>query len=215
MSEEFLMPTPEEIRRWFLATLSHVLDIEYYLTRLQVGTEDPQRPHDIVGEGNKLEWEAIRHFALQFRPDIHPRVLYDRVGQGLVFHRQQYHHQMWNGGGNPNVPDDAMKLGAVDAICSLLESEGREYQGGAHDFEQIASMIAENPEHKRGWMRFMLPEMAKMERPRIELASVLHFRNPGIPTDHFNIIRDRAHDVFVMLVRDHGIPNMALLVPPA
>ncbi len=209
MNGSFLTPTNAEIRCWLLATTGHVLDIEYYLTRLGIGIWDPQRPHDIMGEGNKLEWEAIKNFSLQFRHDIHPNVLHEHISAALAFHRQQYHHRMWNEP-HPAASVDAMKLGAVDAICSLLESNGRAYQGGAHDFGQIASRITKNPPHKRGWLEIMLPEIARMERPQIEMTSLVDFRNPGMPADNFDIIRGRVDEVLGFLERERGIPRAEL-----
>ena len=62
-----LEPTDKEIQAWLKSALEHVLSIEYYLHQLKVGKEDPQRPHDIVGPGNKLEWPVLRGFAIQYR----------------------------------------------------------------------------------------------------------------------------------------------------
>ena len=55
-----LRPSPQEVRNWTLYTLKHSCQVEYYLTKLNLGSKDPQRPHDIVGEGNKYSWPVIK-----------------------------------------------------------------------------------------------------------------------------------------------------------
>ena len=88
-----IYPTPTEIKRWLTEVLQHTIRIEYYLGELGIGQSDIQRPHDMVGEGNKLEWTCIRGFALQYRG---PEFFEDYVLPSLHHHRKQHHHLAWN-----------------------------------------------------------------------------------------------------------------------
>ena len=193
--------TTEEIKNWLTGTVRHVQHIEYYLEKLQLGKEDHQRPHDIIGTGNKFEWEVIRGFAIQYRDRRQEHFdLY--VLPSLERHRHQYHHLKWNNQ-NPNATDEDMKVGAVDALCSLLEPD-REYQGGIHNATQINDIIKKNPEHKRHWLKYIHAEMQKIESPNLNLITSLHdFPNIGINQATYDILRARVHDTLKML-QEHG-----------
>ncbi len=194
-------PTRHEIEAWLLGTIRHVQHIEYFLERLQTGKEDPQRPHDIIGHGNKFEWEVIRGFALQYRD--RSSEFFDRyVAPSLERHRCQYHHKKWNNP-NPNATDEDMKVGAVDAVCSLLEPD-REYQGGKHNLSQINEIIEQNPEHKRPWLRQIHTEIQRIEQPNLQLITTLHkFPNIGINPNSYDILQGRVIGTINML-EEHG-----------
>lgn len=184
-----MRPTVEEIRKWIDETLTHVYNIEYFFSELGVGQNDPERPHDLVGPGNKFEIDVITGFALQYRePEVDFEVY---VEPALKIHRQQYHHRHWNG--QVSGPDE-MAVGAVDAICSLLES--REYQGGAHNFDEIAGIVESNPEYKREWLRTMLGEMRQIglpEKPRVP--SLIHERILERKSRALAMLRVHGYDV--------------------
>ena len=91
-----LMPTAEEVQRWVLSVTVHALHIEYFLQELQVGRDDPQRPHDLIGIGNKFEWEVMKGFALQWRDDGSDKFFRQYIAPALKRHRVQYHHQPTN-----------------------------------------------------------------------------------------------------------------------
>ncbi|HLC73547.1 MAG TPA: hypothetical protein VJH20_02840 [Candidatus Nanoarchaeia archaeon] len=191
------VPTIGEIRQWIIGTVRHVQHIEYYLERLQLGKEDPQRPHDIIGYGNKLEWEVIRGLAVQYR-DRSPEFFYSHVEPSLERHRCQYHHLQWNA---PNYlhTDGDMKVGAVDAICSLLEPD-REYQGGKHTSMEIDAIIEKNPEYKQIWMREIHAEMQRIASPNLYLITDLDdMPNIGINPSTYDILGARLHDTLEML----------------
>jgi hypothetical protein len=195
-----LIPSAEEIGEWLHVTLYHVLHIEFYLQRLQVGSEDPERPHDIVGTGNKLTWPVMCGFAVQYR-DL-SRAFYDQhVEPSRRVHNCQYHHRMFN---EPNVDAtaDGLKLGAVDALCSLLEP--RRYQGGVHSIAQIEGVISKNPEHKRPWLGLLLTEMELVEQPKICIVSLREFGNPGIDASTFETIRQRFDETLLELRHEHS-----------
>lgn len=205
MMNETLRPNSDEVFKWLRCTLQHSCHVEYYLGRLNVGKEDHQRPHDLVGSGNKLEWDVIKGFALQFRnrpPDFDTYIL-----PALKRHRVQHHHQMWNEPDpndrrrhNRDATPDALKLGAIDAICSLREPRG--YQGGAHTFEEIEQIIdASEDAHKRPWLKLVLPEMAALPVPQLELITSLErFPNIGLPDVVYRAMQRRmekvSHEMF-------------------
>lgn len=193
-------PTALEIGRWLTDTLRHVWHIEFYLQRLQIGTSDIQRPHDIVGHGNKLEWPAIRGFAMQYRraPDTFERY----VMPALDFHRQQYHHLAWNQF-NPTASVDAMKLGAVDACCSLLEP--RDYQGGCHSFDGLRDVALRNPIHKVPWMLLVAQEMEKIEIPHLSEITLGNVPRDGISPESRDVICERFSEAVARLRQDQGI----------
>lgn len=194
-----IYPTTEEIRRWLTEVLQHTMRIEYYLGELRIGQSDIQRPHDMVGEGNKLEWTCIRGFALQYRG---PEFFEDYVLPALHHHRRQHHHHAWNVF-NPGASADSMMLGAVDACCSMLEK--RDYQGGEHTWEQIRAAAYKNPIHKTPWMLLVAAEMEKVSRVCLD-DMTLHQIPRGIlnPEMREKICR-RIDKTIGMLKQDHGI----------
>jgi len=203
---DILVPTADEVHQWLLDTVKHALHIEYFLHQLGLGDKDPERPHDIVGKGNKFEWEVIKGFALQYRQ---PKVNFQiHIMPALERHRIQYHHQKWNNP-DPNdetkyishaTPDD-MKVGATDAICSLLEN--REYQGGTHTYDTIVEVAGENNPHKTPWMLEIIPEMRKLQQPNLSLITNLErFPKIGVPNETYDIIADRIQETLKMLRSD-------------
>ena len=194
-----LFPTPPEVERWITDTVRHAWHIEYYLERLQVGATDVQRPHDLMGLGNKLEWRCIRGFAMQYRGAAYFESF---VLPSLHHHRKQHHHAAWNQY-SPNSSVDAMKLGAVDACCSMLEP--RAYQGGCHDWDGIEKAALANPIHKAAWMLLMAQEMAKIEKPEIELVTMHALPAEGISRETRELIVERIQETKAMLWQDQRI----------
>ncbi|MCR4284551.1 MAG: hypothetical protein NUV97_00720 [archaeon] len=198
MMGKVLTPTKDEIRRWLVSTLQHSCHVEYFLGKLGLGNKDPERPHDLVGLWNKYDWEIVKGLALQYRkprPDFETYIL-----PALKLHRQQYHHRMWNEP-DPNdktrpvqeASEEDMLLGAVDAVCSLLEC--RDYQGGAHNYKEIEEIARKNPPHQTSWMLEVLPEMELLRQPNLEqITSLGDFPNIGIRRD--------LHDHFVIRTRE-------------
>ena len=211
MTSELLLPTNEEVEKWMLATLRHSQHVEYFIERLGGGAYfDPERPHDLVGVGNKFDWDVIKGFALQYRD---PKVDFKTyIEPALVLHREQYHHRMWN---NPDPNDITKKipeadyhdmtLGAIDAVCSLLEN--RAYQGGSHDYDSAEAVARKNPPHKIKWMvdtihamRAWIEYSKKMERPKIErITSLEDFPNIGVNPITYNRTKKRTSETIEML----------------
>lgn len=198
-----LSPTTQEVRWWLLQVTQHTCRVEYFLNQFGLGSHDPERPHDIVGDGNKFEWEVIRGFAVQLR-DKSPEFFDAYVAPSLRRHRCQYHHRCWNEPNGKATPDD-MRVGAVDAICSLLENRG--YQGGAHSFNQVRNIVRvqQDPSHGRPWMNEMLPKMWMLPLPRFErIVSLDNIPNVGIPKDTHDIVRQRVEETKMYLKADFG-----------
>tara|TARA_Y100000310_G_scaffold301155_1_gene337371 strand:+ start:2864 stop:3490 length:627 start_codon:yes stop_codon:yes gene_type:complete len=197
MENENLKPTREEVYSWLLGTVRHVQHIEYHLERLQIGNEDPERPHDIIGPGNKFEWDVIKGFAIQYRN--RSQEFFDTyVEPSRICHHAQYHHGMWNYP-NPKAPEDSMKLGSVDAVCSLLEPD-RAYQGGQHTNTEISEIIGKNPEYKQPWLRMIHREMKKVEKLDLLVIRDLHdFPNASINPETYDTLRARVDETLKML----------------
>lgn len=196
-----VLPTKTEIYRWILETATHAYHIEYFLQALQVGSEDPDRPHDIVHDYNKFEWEAIKGFALQYRENA-DQLYKDEIMASRTFHRRQYHHQMWRQP-SPTVSADARKLSAVDAICSQLEPRG--YQGGVHTYPQIKKIITNSKPHQIPWMQEAIADMEKIRPPNLaEIISFSKIPTEGITAETYDIILGRVHQTLQQLQRDHG-----------
>lgn len=195
-----ILPTIEEIRKWLLFTVQHVSQVEYFLHQLGIESDDPERPHDIVGTGNKFEWEPLRRYALQYRDE--GKQFKKEIDEALAIHRKQYHHRMWNGGNLDATPESLM-LGAIDAICAL--SEDRQYQGGRHTYEEITKIMLNNPPHKAFWMGTMLLEIKRIKQPDIaQVKSLSHILNFGISRETHDTICERVHETIIMLEQDYG-----------
>ena len=202
VQSKMLMPTAAEIAWWMLHVVQHVCHIEYFLNELGIGSEDPDRPHDIVGVGNKFEWGVLAGFAVQQRNGSQD--FFDGyVRPSREKHRCQYHHQQWNKTGSVEKVD-SMKLGAVDAICSLLED--RPYQGGTHSFGQAMEIALKNPPHRRPWMVEIIPEMQRLAYPPIyRIESLDHIPNIGIPGNTHDIVCQRVAETRSYLLEAHGL----------
>jgi len=202
-----LMPYAQEINEWLIATVKHVYHVEYFLNEIGVGRDDPERPHDIVGVGNKFEWQVLHGFALQHRN--HGSNVKPFVEESLRLHRQQYHHRKWNNY-NPfdltcrgTVSTDDMIVGAIDAVCSLLED--REYQGGRHDYDDVRILAGRNPDIRAYWMRTVADEMQRIVQPRIHLITSLHsIPNIGVDRHVHDAILARTDDEIRFLENECG-----------
>ncbi len=189
-------PTQEEIQKWMLNTLRHVCHVEYFLNQLNKGNDDPERPHDSVGINNKFDWEVMKRFALQYRNDLQLNHL---VLEAREIHREQYHHRMWHKH-NPAASVDSLEVGALDAICALLEN--RTYQGGKHSYDKILVMADKNPEHKIKWLKLMVPQMREIIQPNLEvITNVRDFPNLGMRDDLYERLKERMQETAQMLER--------------
>jgi hypothetical protein len=204
---EEMLPKEYEIKIWLVSTLKHSFHVEYFLEKLGLGREDPERPHDLIGLGNKFEWDVVKGFALQYRnpkPDFKTYIL-----PALEIHRAQYHHQKWNDPDSaditkptPEASAGDMLVGAVDAVCSLLEN--RAYQGGAHDYSSVIEVTKKNPPHKIPWMLQVIPHMQELPQPDLtQIASLIDFPNIGVKSEIYRAAVKRVQDTLLLLRTEH------------
>lgn len=207
-----LMPKEEHVYAWMLHSVQHSLHAEYFFHALNVGGEDPQRPHDLVGLGNKLEWATMRHYAVQAQRHPLARL---HLNAALESHRRQYHHL--NGyahegdsfvPGSRLEPVDHAKVRAVDAICSLLEN--RAYNGGAHTYDEIAAMKPPiDFSNNLYWSQRMLEAMIPLPQPDLTVVRSLDdIPNVGVPASMHARVKDRVDETRLFLKRDLGYTNI-------
>lgn len=151
-------PRVYELMKYAEHTAVHSCTIHFYLAKFGLQINDNEVPHDLVGEGNKLEWLVMRGLALK---EIDSEEKQKRLDEALKRHRMQRHHRMWNVQ-NPDATETDLKYGAIDSIISLLEK--RDYQGGCHTKEQIQEKIAKNPEYKQPLMHWALENILRINK---------------------------------------------------
>jgi len=183
------MVSDEAISKQLVATVRHSCSVEFYVNRLNLKLLDHERPHDVFGPNNKLERNILLPLASQYDKDSNP----DEVKAAVELHRRQYHHRIWNGEPILAYEGDFL-LGAIDAICSMLEY--RPYQGGPHSWNKISFFIdrqSHNP--KFPWLKQAFPEMMRIGRPNLELIdSPFDFPNIGLPQEVYDAILQRSRE---------------------
>jgi hypothetical protein len=200
--------TEKEMRRWLGFAIKHSSNVEYFANILGVGKEDSERPHDLVGPGNKLEYEVANGLALQLREPLGPWMQY--VMRSRQVHRQQYHHRFGNGPDpndrtkmHPTSTEDSMRMIAIDAICALREN--RKYLGGSHTYTQITPELFQDQPHKIPWILEMKSQMEKLPQPRIsEITDLFYVPNIGIPDSTYEAILARRDEAVDVLRKEHG-----------
>lgn len=205
-------PSAEEIRSWLLETLRHSCQMEYYLDILGFGNRDSDRPHDIEGEHNKLEWEIIKGCAFAYRNGLSDEER-EEIKHNIVFptvniHRLQYHHVMWNEYNEDATREDLM-FGALDTVCALLENRPY-YTKRAESPEEVSEnaeklITSSNRIIKIPWIRAMAKEIKDIKRPEIySIESLTDFPNIGIRKATYEQIADRMQSCLRMLKDEHG-----------
>jgi len=178
--------------------------VEYFLNKLELGSKDPERPHDLVGPGNKFEYSVLMGLALVYE-ERKEEVEYkykDRITEAIEAHRQQYHHRMWNQP-NGDATEEDMYVGAVDTVCAMLE--GRSFQREIEDYEDVLRIARGESDvpcetHKRRWIEKIAPEMQKIKQPSLEeILAVRQFPNIGLPKSMYELIRTRTKETILML----------------
>lgn len=152
-------PSLEEIAAHVTSVITHSATVERYLREFDVRVNDGQHPHDLVGPGNKLEWEVIQGLALRERDTPERQRRYE---QAIRLHRQgQSHHHMWNSW-HPMATENDLQYGAIDAVVSLREP--RDYQGGVRTWEEIERIARQEEYHKREWMHWAARLIREIEQ---------------------------------------------------
>ncbi len=201
-----IKPSTNEVRSWILQTIKHSCRVEFFYEHLDVGIRDPQRPHDLDGKGSKLSWPVIEGLSMQYRSHNHD--FFEKyVLPSIECHQiNQYHHQMFNKP-NDHADTDAMKAGAVDAICSQLEN--RFYQGGAHDYEEIREIIKVNDPKKVKWLWIMYSRMKKHEQPDCSVIKDIYgFPNIGLSRKTYDSIVEHVDSAIDMLREKHNYQDL-------
>ncbi|MFH1064577.1 MAG: hypothetical protein V1729_05830 [Candidatus Woesearchaeota archaeon] len=211
-----MRPDTDEVRRWLLSTLRHSCRVEYYLHNLDLGQDDPDRPHDIAGPGSKYAWDVIKGLALQYRgkefafqyPSDPEKcrdtdVFKEYVLPSIELHRNSQHHHITGTRPNPFSTPEDLKVAAVDTICSRLDD--REYQGGAHTFEQLVEIIKKNDPKRAGQMWPIYSLMKKLPSPDVDqIISIHEFPNVGIPEDIYAKTVELTRAAVIMLKKEQG-----------
>ncbi len=158
-----LYPTSNECLLEILNQAKHSSAVEYFLHHLHHGYEDYQRPHDLVGEGNKFDTRVISYLALEYRV---PRVDCQIIRKGVEIHRRgQEHHRRVNGYAlSPSATDDFLLEGMVDAACAIREN--RIYaKNRAYNYHDVSRIFAASgqPPHKILFMGTILCELIDLE----------------------------------------------------
>ena len=201
-----LMPTEEEVRAWLLHVAQHASHVEYYLHSCDKGNGDPERPHDLVGDHNKLEWEVLQGMALQYRSQDKAFFMQQVLPSINLHRRGQYHHEIWNGHFS-EAPHDDQLVPAIDALCSLMEKRG--YQPCVENPE-TAFVMATRRTRKEGTtfrdplLREARDLMMAVSRPDItRITSLEDMPNIGIPREVYDRILECFAEAREML-KGHG-----------
>jgi len=157
----------DEVIKYAGDTYEHSKSVHSYLDKIGISIEtfkkqyEIETPHDLAGEGNKLEWKVMYGFLNKKKNPSEKKRLLD---EALKRHRIQMHHKMWN---SPDSPEEWLKYGAIDAVCSLLEK--RDYQNGVHYWDEILDVISscsseeyQKEKHKKEKMIWAVEEMQKV-----------------------------------------------------
>ncbi|MEE9323625.1 MAG: hypothetical protein V3U72_03695 [Candidatus Aenigmarchaeota archaeon] len=203
-----VMPTEEAIERWVLESIRHSFHYEYFIPILGLNPSDEEeRPHDLAGSGNKLEWDVLRGLAFQY---TEPPVDFETYIKPAIerHQQQQYHHKIWNGDIKSPGEDDSMLIGAVDAICSKLEN--RRYQGGSRSYDEIEKIFNGTKKQKK-YMKDVLPEMRKIEQPELRKITLSSLPNIGVPDEIYNgICNAFARAVKMLRIHAYNMSSVTL-----
>lgn len=175
------------VERWLRGTTEHCMRVEFFLNELSIHGTDLERPHDIVGEGNKFEKDIVLGMATQYREKRN--IL---LTEAIERHRKQFHHRVW---GIEKATQDDKIIAVIDAICASLESQiYRPYQE-EHGWYEILSRIKyqKSGEVKRLFTE-ITREMIKIGEPEVKIPHLNNLVNPNLDHEVFNKIRERLNE---------------------
>jgi hypothetical protein len=212
-TEKSPVPSTESVNIHMLFTTRHSCNVEYFLDKLGLGQNDPERPHDLVGVGNKFQYSVLEGLSLvhEEREEEDEERYKIRIYQAVENHRLQYHHRMYNKSDSddptkplPGSTDEDMLVGAVDSVCAMLE--GRSFQREIEDYDDVLRIVRGESDdvpcelHKRPWIEKIAPEMKKIKQPSLdEILLVRQFPNIGLPKNMYELIRERTRETVDML----------------
>jgi hypothetical protein len=204
MTLEEIRPTTEEVRSHLLSTLKHSCQVEYYFDHFSIGTDDPQRAHDISKRGSKYSWPVLKGLAIQNRNDD-PVFFEVYVLPSILEHRKyQYHHRKWNHY-NPHATTDDLMAGGIDTICSLLDN--RKYNGGAHSFNGVLRHIKTGEPHQIKWILHAYDMMKDVAEPDLEVITSLD-NIPNIGLMLYDDIARKTYAAVEMLRKKYGYSDL-------
>jgi len=190
-----ILPNNNEVKRWMKEVVKHSNHVEYYLEKLGLGEKDLERPHDLFGKYNKLDWEVLRGLALTYRKNID----FERyILPSIELHRKQYHHRMWNNLNSKATHKDLF-VGVVDTICSMLEKRVYSGEDEKHGRKKSWSVIEDvlynkSPKYKSNAAKIIFPELKNIERPKLSnIKNIYEFPNIGIENNIYNIMKIRIN----------------------
>ena len=100
-----------------------------------------------------------------------------------------------------------MKVGAIDTLCSLLEP--RDYQGGAHSYEEIIDVIKRNEPHKVKWFWMVYSQMKRVKEPDVTpITSLSNIPNIGLPEEVHSSIVSRTEVAVESMRVDFGYSEL-------
>ncbi len=183
-------PTADEMSHFLLATQRHVEHVEYFLAQLGISGVDAQTPHDITGDGNKLEPLILKALALDGRAQ-------ENVGSAVQLHRLgQAHHKVLV---NPKFYEERMlEVAIVDMACAARES--RSYNGDPGSYGTITQeLTTKYPKHSEV-ISDVVRRMQEAAPPDLtNVQTLVNFPNMGIPEDIHKKIAWRFDYVAEML----------------
>ncbi len=213
IQDKTILPEPGEIRKWLLETIRHSCHIEYYLGILGIECDSAERPHDIAGRFNKLEWDVIKGCALEYsnHKNEYSAEIQAAIGQSVRLHRGQNHHKLWNGGFWKASREEKM-LGALDISCALRENRPYYTRKGIYvsSFDELGENIdkvimCENPEERMRKIPIIkdVVRMIKgLAEPQIMLIeSIERIPNIGLNEKTYSQIRRRRDEALDMLAK--------------
>jgi len=194
-------PSERELKLQLLETKRHAYNVEYCIHKLnfEPNLKDPDRPHDLNGQGNKLEWEVLSGLSMRYHEDFEANK--DEFNKifilpSVYYHRnQQYHHIVFRSP-EEDISDDYITsgnidwvIGAIDVICA--QYEGRACYGGHHSFEEIVEKLKKKPFFKTFICLEMLCDIQQIGIPELGIDSIIDIPKIDIPAEVSEIIEKR------------------------
>lgn len=194
-------PSERELRLQMIENKVHVYNVEYCIHALNFEQyiSDPDRPHDIEGPGNKLEFDVLSGIAMRYHPSFEAnKEEFNKrfILPSVYLHRnQQYHHIVFRSA-DEDIEDKFISsgkidwvVGAIDVICAQYEN--RACYGGHHSFDQIIENLKRKPLFKTFICLEMLCDIKQLGIPELNIRSVLDVPNVNLGQDVIDSIESR------------------------
>ena len=204
MGIQITLAIRERMRQWIADTIMHSLMLEYalYQLREELGLVEQreQCPHDISGDGNKLESLLMIYlfsFSYLDQADKEARQL---VELAIWRHRKYQHHHAGapDGAGGCYFPMELCVELLVDKLLSLIEN--RPYRAGFSLEEARAIILTETAPALQS-LANQVVECFKSNQAIIRSleSGISRADNPGIPVKIYNQILFRFYEALAMV----------------